>query len=344
MRLTLAGLAVSLCAWAAVAQTTLEWIVLAPAGARFTARMPKQPTVSDESVGAGALKAAGQRYAATADDGTTLAVWVMKGSHGPTQLDAAAPRPTAAYVAAPQLDAVAELAWELLVTAEVERLKRSRNWFKRLDEIDHGMGYTREFALSGRPAREYRVWVEKTRGAVYVVADESGAYVVAALGPMAGEWMLRPFLDSFALQVVPPTPQLGGGNALPVAGVGPGRGTGTGTGTGLFGGGGGMGGGGIDYNRPFRPVEVTKKAVIKHKPEPGFTEPARKFGVTGVVRLRAILSKTGEVTNIHVVKYLPHGLTEKAINAAKQIRFTPAQKDGRAVAQYVVLEYNFNIY
>ena len=32
------------------------------------------------------------------------------------------------------------------------------------------------------------------------------------------------------------------------------------------------------------------------------------------------------------------------VAAAAQIRFEPAQKDGRAVSQYVVLEYNFNIY
>ena len=30
--------------------------------------------------------------------------------------------------------------------------------------------------------------------------------------------------------------------------------------------------------------------------------------------------------------------------AAKAIKFTPAQKDGRPVSQYVVFEYNFNIY
>jgi TonB family protein len=108
--------------------------------------------------------------------------------------------------------------------------------------------------------------------------------------------------------------------------------------------GGGGGGGGVDYNRPFRHTEVTKKAVITRKPEPGFTEQARRFWVTGVVRLRAILWAGGEVRQIVVVKGLPHGLTEKAVAAARAIKFEPAQKDGRAVSQYVVLEYNFNIY
>jgi TonB family protein len=129
-------------------------------------------------------------------------------------------------------------------------------------------------------------------------------------------------------------------------GLGPGRGYNTGGGDPNLGGGGpgGGGGGGVDYTRPFRQNEVTRKALITFKPEPGFTEEARKNNVTGVVRLRAILHASGSVTSIMTVKGLPDGLTEKAIAAAKQIRFTPAEKDGRAVSQYVVLEYNFNIY
>jgi TonB family protein len=129
-------------------------------------------------------------------------------------------------------------------------------------------------------------------------------------------------------------------------GYGPGRGYNTGGGDAHEGGGGpgGGGGGGVDYSRPFRTNEVTRKAVITSKPEPGFTEEARKNNVTGVVRLRAILSSGGSVQGISVVKGLPDGLTERAISAAKQIRFTPAEKDGRAVSQYVTLEYNFNIY
>lgn len=128
-------------------------------------------------------------------------------------------------------------------------------------------------------------------------------------------------------------------------GVGPGRGGNTGGGDRNEGGGGpGGGGGGTNYDRNFRSSEVTRKAVIISKPEPNFTEEARKNNVTGVVRLRAVLSASGGVTNISVLKGLPDGLTERAIAAARQIRFNPAQKDGRSVSQWVVLEYNFNIY
>ncbi len=129
-------------------------------------------------------------------------------------------------------------------------------------------------------------------------------------------------------------------------GLGPGRGGNTGGGDRNDGGGGpgGGGGGGVDYTRPFRSDNVSVRAIITFKPEPGFTEEARKNNVTGIVRLRAVLSASGEVSNLSVVKGLPDGLTEKAMQAARQIKFRPAQKDGRTVSQYVVLEYNFNIY
>ena len=123
-------------------------------------------------------------------------------------------------------------------------------------------------------------------------------------------------------------------------GVGPGRGGNTGGGEMNAGGGGpGGGGGGVYAAR-----EVTRKAQILSRPEPQYTEEARKNNVSGTVILRAIFSASGQVTNIVAVQRLPDGLTEKAIAAARQIRFVPAQKDGRAVSQHIRLEYNFNLY
>ncbi len=128
-------------------------------------------------------------------------------------------------------------------------------------------------------------------------------------------------------------------------GYGPGNGGNTGGGDRHEGGGGpGGGGGGADYNRTFNPREVTTKARVLEKPEPQYTEAARKNQVTGTVVLRVVFSSSGSVTNIATVRGLPDGLTEKAILAAKQIRFVPAQKDGHAVSMYMQLEYNFNLY
>lgn len=113
------------------------------------------------------------------------------------------------------------------------------------------------------------------------------------------------------------------------------------------GGPGGPKGGGpapVDYGGVFKAPEVSQRAVITSKPDPGFTEEARKNNVMGVVRLRAVLSANGAVTRISVISGLPAGLTERAITAAQRIKFQPARKDGRSVSQWITLEYNFNIY
>ncbi|MDQ3665428.1 MAG: energy transducer TonB [Acidobacteriota bacterium] len=128
-------------------------------------------------------------------------------------------------------------------------------------------------------------------------------------------------------------------------GIGPGRGGNIGGGDRNDGGGGaGGGGGGTDYNRVFPGKEVSSKARVLSKPEPTYTEEARKNQVTGTVVLRAVFTSGGQVTNIRSISGLPFGLTERAIAAARQIRFSPATKDGRPVSMYIQLEYNFNLY
>jgi TonB family protein len=90
--------------------------------------------------------------------------------------------------------------------------------------------------------------------------------------------------------------------------------------------------------------EVTTKAIVITKPEPRYTEEARQKAVTGTVVLRGVFSSYGKITNLRVISGLPHGLTENAIAAARQIRFIPAIKDGQFVSMYIQLEYNFDLY
>lgn len=93
----------------------------------------------------------------------------------------------------------------------------------------------------------------------------------------------------------------------------------------------------------FNQADVMRRAVILFKPEPQYTDEARNNHTSGVVRLRAVLSADGQVRNIIPIKRLPDGLTEKAIEAAKQIRFTPASVNGQPVSQFIIVEYNFYV-
>jgi TonB family protein len=95
-------------------------------------------------------------------------------------------------------------------------------------------------------------------------------------------------------------------------------------------------------NQPVEKVfdgkETDQKAFLLKKVEP------TKHKIEGTVVLRCVFSSTGEVTNIVVVSRLPDGLTEKAIEAARLIKFKPATKNGKAVSMYMQLEYNFNLH
>jgi TonB family protein len=125
-------------------------------------------------------------------------------------------------------------------------------------------------------------------------------------------------------------------------GFGPGRGGNTGGGDRNDGGGGPGGGGG--GNQIYTGKDVTTKARLISKPEPQYTEDARKNQITGTVVLKVVFASNGSVTNIRTVSGLPFGLTERAIAAARQIKFTPATKDGHPVSMWMQLEYNFNLY
>jgi len=97
----------------------------------------------------------------------------------------------------------------------------------------------------------------------------------------------------------------------------------------------------VDGERIYKGEEVDKKAYVIKKPEPHYTEQARKAGIKGKVVLRAILASDGRVTHIEVLSGLPMGLTESAVAAAKTIKFLPARKDGAAVSEWVKLEYTY---
>jgi TonB family protein len=138
-------------------------------------------------------------------------------------------------------------------------------------------------------------------------------------------------------------------------GVGDGRGNGFGNGTdgntgngprqeGCCGPGGAPARDGDGSERPVRSSEVEQKVRLLSKPEPHYSEEARRNQISGTVVLRVVFTSAGEVAQIRAVNTLPFGLTERAIAAARQIKFLPAMKGGRPVSVHMQLEYNFNLY
>jgi TonB family protein len=293
--------------------------------------MPRVPFPVAAKATSGAPNVAGRRYSLRHDD-AEYTVWSFKGADN---LPAAPGEDRENY-----LDRCAEFAWHLLIEPYWEKFRRESP-----DELmKYNLAYEGASHSNGHPGRRYRLNLGERGGLTHIYAAGPQIYIVAAAGADSESAGVEEFIKSFALNQ--PAPETAarvpaGGGVGSGEGVGPERGGNTGEG-------GDRTDGGetkeTDYNRTFTAREVTQKAQILAKPEPSYTEWARRFGVTGTVRLRLALRPSGEVGNITPVSRLPHGLTRSAVEAARRIKFNPAKKDGRVVAQYVIFEYNFNIY
>ena len=79
------------------------------------------------------------------------------------------------------------------------------------------------------------------------------------------------------------------------------------------------------------------------KVEPLYTEEARRARLEGVVILEAIVTKDGTVDAIHVVQGLAFGLTDSAMDALKQWKFSPGKKDGQDVDVALSIAINFRL-
>jgi TonB family protein len=87
---------------------------------------------------------------------------------------------------------------------------------------------------------------------------------------------------------------------------------------------------------------VTAPSVI-YKRNPGYTEEARRAKLSGSVTLKLVVDKEGMPEDIQVVQSLGMGLDEKAIEAVRQWRFRPGQKDGKPVNEIVRVQVNFKL-
>ena len=85
------------------------------------------------------------------------------------------------------------------------------------------------------------------------------------------------------------------------------------------------------------PPRVIEKAVL------AYTEAAREKRIQGVVIVRTVIAEDGSVEEVEVLKGLPEGLTESAVEAVKQWRFEPATLDGEPVSVYYNLTINFRL-
>jgi TonB family protein len=90
-----------------------------------------------------------------------------------------------------------------------------------------------------------------------------------------------------------------------------------------------------------QPMSASLRPTILYKEKGKYTEEARNNRIEGTVVLNVVFTADGRITSIRVLRGLPDGLTEKAIEAALKVRFNPAVKNGVPVSVRGNLEFTF---
>jgi TonB family protein len=84
--------------------------------------------------------------------------------------------------------------------------------------------------------------------------------------------------------------------------------------------------------------------TLTYAPEPQYTNEARRAKYSGSAVLELVVDAQGNPQNVRVVRHLQMGLDEKALEAVRQYRFTPATLEGKPVPVWAHIVVNFKIY
>ncbi len=95
---------------------------------------------------------------------------------------------------------------------------------------------------------------------------------------------------------------------------------------------------------PLRVGGEVKAPVLLQKIEPGYPEAARKARMEGVVILEAIITGSGNVEDVKVLKSVNPLLDASAVRAVQQWKYKPATLNGRAVRVYLTVTVTFNLH
>ncbi|MEO5371663.1 MAG: TonB family protein [Magnetococcus sp. DMHC-1] len=97
-------------------------------------------------------------------------------------------------------------------------------------------------------------------------------------------------------------------------------------------------------NKPLPESPPDHTAAYLHNPRPAYPPFARRMGQEGTVVLRVDVSATGGVLNVSVQQSSGFPLLDQAaVEAVQHYRFVPAQRDGGAVQERVMIPLRFRL-
>ena len=93
---------------------------------------------------------------------------------------------------------------------------------------------------------------------------------------------------------------------------------------------------------PKSSVGIAEGHLI-HRVEPYYSRVAKEAGVQGVIGLRALISKSGDVTQLCINQAIGGGMDDEAVNTARQWKYTPYLLNGQAVEIKTSISFKFHM-
>jgi len=97
------------------------------------------------------------------------------------------------------------------------------------------------------------------------------------------------------------------------------------------------------YDGPIRVGGDVMAPVVMKRVDPAYTAEARKRGITGIIILEAVIGRDGLAKKVTVLKPLPYGLDQAAVDAVTQWKFKPGTLEGKPVDVIYTLTVSFNL-
>jgi protein TonB len=94
---------------------------------------------------------------------------------------------------------------------------------------------------------------------------------------------------------------------------------------------------------PLRVGGEIKEPKVIDQIQPQYPEAARRARIQGPVILELIVDKQGKVRDVRVLRGLPLGCTESAVEAVRRWKYSPSLLNGRPVEVYVILTVHFRM-
>lgn len=95
--------------------------------------------------------------------------------------------------------------------------------------------------------------------------------------------------------------------------------------------------------RAFRVGPGVTASKLLSRVDPVYSSKARQALLEGTVVLRIVVRATGSAGEFWLMEPLGLGLDERAVEAVRQWKFAPGEKDGKPVATFAAVEVNFHL-